>query len=169
MGQGDLLFVLLAANPFGGLLVAIPFALLQLHYPVWVAVSLGPPLAYLQVIAIDASWTLLARSNRWQRFLDRRRSPRVERLVASGGGFWITFFATPFIGPWLVMSFMRWARISQRKVALPILLALFATGLSVAAATAMPRMWVAGSHCSLSKPVARLWPPPVWLIRVESR
>jgi hypothetical protein len=142
------MFVLLAANPFGGLLVAIPFALLRLHYPVWMAVALGTPLAYLQVIAIDASWTLLARIDRWQRFLDRRRSPRVERLVASRGGFWITFSATPFIGPWLVMSFMRWARISQRTVALPILLSLFATALAVAAATAMPRLWGAGLHCS---------------------
>ncbi len=142
------MFALLAANPFGGLLIAVPFALLQLHYPVWLAVTLGTPLAYLQVIAIDASWTLLARIDRWQRFLDRRRSPRVERLVASGGAFWITFCAAPFIGPWLVMSFMRWARISQRKVALPILLSLLATALAVAATTAMPRLWVAALHWS---------------------
>jgi len=148
MGQGDLMFALLAANPFGGLLIAIPFALLRLHYPIWLAVALGTPLAYLQVIAIDASWTLLARIDRWQRFLDRCRSPRVERLVASRGGFWITFFATPFLGPWLVMSFMRWARVSQRKVALPILLALFATALAVAATTAMPRIWMARLHWS---------------------
>jgi hypothetical protein len=156
VGQGDLTFAVLAANPFGGLLIAIPFALLRLHYPIWLAVALGTPLAYFQVIAIDASWTLLARIDRWQRFLDRRRSPRVERLVASRGGFWITFCATPFIGPWLVMSFMRWARVPQRKVALPILLALFATALAVAAATAMPRMWMAGLHWSHA--TARLGP-----------
>jgi hypothetical protein len=138
MSSGDLTFALLAANPVGGLLVAVPYGMLRLHYPIWLTVVAGTPLAYLQVLAIDASWTLLARIPTWQRFLERRRSPRIERLVASGGGFWITFCATPFVGPWLVMSFMRWARVPQRRVALPILMALFATAVAVAIASAVP-------------------------------
>ena len=138
MSSGDLTFALLAANPVGGLLVAVPYAMLRLHYPIWLTVVAGTPLAYLQVLAVDASWTLLARIPAWQRFLERRRSPRIERLVASGGGFWITFCATPFVGPWLVMSFMRWARVPQRRVALPILMALFATAVAVAVASAVP-------------------------------
>lgn len=138
MSPGDLTFALLAANPVGGLLVAVPYGMLRLHYPIWLTLVAGTPLAYLQVVAIDASWTLLARIPMWQRFLDRRRSPRIERLVASGGGFWITFCATPFVGPWLVMSFMRWARVPQRRVALPILMALLATATAVAFASAVP-------------------------------
>jgi hypothetical protein len=138
MNSGDLTFALLAANPVGGLLVAVPYGMLRLHYPIWLTLVAGTPLAYLQVLAIDASWTLLARIPTWQRFLERRRSPRIERLVASGGGFWITFCATPFVGPWLVMSFMRWARVPQRRVALPILLALLATAAAVAVASAVP-------------------------------
>jgi hypothetical protein len=136
VSRGDLTFALLAANPVGGLLVAVPYGMLHLHYPIWLTIAWGTPLAYLQVLVIDASWTLLARIPRWQRFLDRRRSPRVERLVASGGGFWITFCATPFVGPGVVMSFMRWARVPQRRVALPILLALLATAAAVALLTA---------------------------------
>jgi hypothetical protein len=138
MSPGDLTFALLAANPVGGLLVAVPYGMLRLHYPMWLTLVAGTPLAYLQVLAIDASWTLLARIPTWQRFLERRRSPRIERLVASGGGFWITFCATPFVGPWLVMSFMRWARVPQRRVALPILMALFTTAAAAAVASALP-------------------------------
>jgi len=130
----DLAFYALAANPVGGLLAAIPFAMLKLHYPAWRAVALGVPLAYVQVLVIDGGWTLLARLPAWNRFLERRRSPRVERLMAARGGFWITFLATPFVGPWLIMAFMRYARIGQQRVALPILaaLAVTAAGLAVA-------------------------------------
>jgi hypothetical protein len=128
----DLAFGLLAVNPIGGLLVAIPFAVLELHYPVWLAIAVGAPLAYVQVAVIDASWSLLARIPGWERFLKRRRSPRVSRLMASGGGFWITFFATPLVGPWLVMAFMRYAGVRQRRVALPILASLTCTAAAVA-------------------------------------
>jgi hypothetical protein len=132
MRSTDLAFVLLAANPFGGLLVAIPFAVLKLHYSMWRATGVGAPLAYLQVAAVDAGWSLLARIPGWRRFLDRRRSPRVGRLVASQGAFWITFFATPLLGPWLVMAFMRYAQVEQRRVALPILASLACTAVALA-------------------------------------
>jgi hypothetical protein len=132
MDGGDLAFVVLAANPFGGLLVAVPLAVLKLHYPAWVATLVGVPLAYLQVVAVDLSWGLLARWPAWHRFLLTRRSARVERLVASSGRFWLTFFATPVVGPWLVMAFMRYAQVRQRRIAAPVLCALLCTALVVA-------------------------------------
>ncbi len=122
MHGGDAAFVMLAINPFGGLLVALPFALLKLGYPVWLALALGVPLSYVQVLAIDLGWSLLARLPWWHRFLERRRSKRIERLLASRGAFWLTVLLAPLIGPWLVMAFMRYAQIPQRRVALPILL-----------------------------------------------
>lgn len=141
----DLAFALLAANPFGGLLVAIPFAILKLHYPAWLATAIGAPLAYLQVLVVDASWTLLARIPGWQGFLERRRSPRVARLVAARGAFWLTFLATPILGPWLVMAFMRFAQVRQRRVALPILASLACTAAALACACALvPRAFSAG-------------------------
>src|SRR5271154_3676444 len=98
MSSNDFAFALLAANPFGGLVVAIPFAVLKLHYPAWLAIVEGTPLAYLQVLVIDGTWTLIAKAPALRRFLEKRRSKRVERLLASRGGFWVTFFATPFLG-----------------------------------------------------------------------
>jgi hypothetical protein len=132
MDSHPLAFALLAANPVGGLLVAIPFGVLRLHYPAWLAIALGTPLAYVQVAVVDLGWSVLVRIPGWRRFLDRRRSVRVERLLASRGGFWITFAATPFLGPWLVMAFMRYAQVGQRRVALPILASLACTAVAVA-------------------------------------
>jgi hypothetical protein len=126
MQAGDYAFVTLAINPIGGLLVAIPFAVFKLSYPAWLAVIAGIPLAYVQVLGVDLGWTWLARIPGWHRFLERRRSARVERLVASGGGFWLTLVLAPLLGPWLVMAFMRYAQVPQRRVALPILLGLSA-------------------------------------------
>jgi hypothetical protein len=128
---GDLAFATLAANPIGGLLIAIPFAVLKLHYPGWLAILVGVPLAYLQVVAVDLAWSLLIRAAWWKNMLERRRSPRVERLVASRGGFWITFVLSPLIGPWVVMAFMRYAQVPQRRVALPIMLALACVGIAL--------------------------------------
>jgi hypothetical protein len=140
MDSTDLAFALLAANPFGGLLVAIPFAVLKLHYPMWLATVVGAPLAYFQVVVVDAGWSLLARIPGWQRFIERRRSVRIGRLVASRGGFWITFFATPIVAPWLVMAFMRYAQVRQRRVALPILGSLACTAAILAwACVLVPR------------------------------
>jgi hypothetical protein len=132
MDSGDLAFGLLAANPFVGLLVAIPFAVLKLHYPMWLATAVGAPLAYLQVVVVDVAWSALARIPGWQRFIERRRNPRVGRVVASRGAFWITFCATPLLAPWLVMAFMRYAQVEQRRVALPILASLACTAAALA-------------------------------------
>ncbi|MFT3843223.1 MAG: hypothetical protein QM723_39935 [Myxococcaceae bacterium] len=128
-------FALLAANPVGGLLVAVPYALVRLDFPAWATVLAGAPLAYLQVVAVDLGWGLFDRFPAWRRLLEKRRSPRVERLLQSRGGFWITFVAAPLIGPWLVMAFMRYAQVPQRRVAAPILLSLLATAAVVAALT----------------------------------
>jgi hypothetical protein len=142
MSPGDVAFVALAANPFGGLLVAIPFAVLKLSYPPWLAVAAGVPLAYLQVVVIDGGWSLLARWPWWGRALERRRSARVERLLAARGAFWTTFVASPLVGPWLVMAFMRYAQVPQRRVALPILLAQACTAGAVSlVCVVMPRVF----------------------------
>ena len=146
MGSDDLAFLALAANPAGGLLVAVPFAILRLHYPAWLAVAASFPLAYLQVPAVDLGWSLLVRVPAWGRFLARRRSARIERLVAARGAFWVTFFATPFLGPWLVMAFMRYAQVPQRRVAAPILCALAVTASAVAGVCELiPRAFAAES------------------------
>jgi hypothetical protein len=137
MRLDDLAFAALAANPVGGLTVAVPFAILRLHYPAWLAVATSFPLAYLQVPVVDAAWSLLVRLPVWRRFLARRRSARVERLVAARGAFWVTFLATPLLGPWLVMAFMRYAQVPQRRVAAPILCALAGTATVLAAACAL--------------------------------
>ena len=121
---GALSFVALAINPIGGLLVAIPFAVFKLHHPSWLAWVAGVPFAYVQVIVVDLFWSQLSRLRWWKGFLDKRRSPRVERLVSSGGSFWMTALISPLVGPWLVMAFMRYAQIPHRRVALPLLLGL---------------------------------------------
>jgi hypothetical protein len=98
----------------------------------WLATAAGAPLAYLQVVVVDVAWSVLARIPGWQRFIERRRSPRIRRVVASRGAFWITFFATPLDAPWLVMAFMRHALVEQRRVALPILASLACTAAALA-------------------------------------
>jgi len=133
MAPGDWAFVTLAINPIGGLLVAIPFAVFELRYPGWLAVVAGTPLAYVQVLVVDLGWNQLVRIGAWNRLLERLRSPRVERLTSSRGNFWLTLLFTPMIGPWVVMAFMRYARVPQRRVALPMVLGIVvaASGLAL--------------------------------------
>jgi hypothetical protein len=139
---GDLAFVTLAINPVGGLLIAIPFAVFQLGYPAWLTVAAGVPLAYVQVIVIDLAWTQLARIPAWHRFLERRRNARVERLIAAPSRFWLTLLFAPLLGPWLVMAFMRYAQVPQRRVALPILLGLLVSAVGIALACVLvPRLF----------------------------
>ena len=118
--SGFLAFALLAANPIGGLLVAIPFAMLSLDFSPWLTVGTGVPLAYIQVVVIDLSWTRLERLGWWRRILQKSRGKWADRLVQSRGAFWITFIATPIIGPWLVMALMRWIGVPQRQIALAL-------------------------------------------------
>jgi hypothetical protein len=130
----------MAASPWGGLLVAIPYGILKLHRAPICVVAIGVPLAYLQVIAVDLGWELLLKAGWWRRMLERRRSKWFERVIASKGGFWITFGAT-MIAPWGVMAFARYGQLRQRQVALPIALALFCVGVTVAVLSVLaPRL-----------------------------
>lgn len=117
---GHLSFALLAANPVGGLLVAIPFAVLKLDYAPWVTVAVGVPLAYIQVVVIDLGWNQLERLGWWRRILEKSRGKWADKLVASRGAFWVTFAATPVLGPWLVMALMRWVGVPQRQIAVAL-------------------------------------------------
>jgi hypothetical protein len=139
----DLAFYAMAVNPIGGLLVAIPFAILKLHYSLARTLAIGIPLAYVQVVVVDLTWSLVSAWPAFERFMARRRSPRVERLLAARGGFWVTFVATPFIGPWLVMAFMRYAQVSHRRVALPIAAALTLGAALLAVACVVVPNWFA--------------------------
>lgn len=125
-------FALLAANPIGGLLVAIPFAVLKLDYAPWITVVAGVPLAYLQVLVIDLGWSQLERWSWWQRMLAKSRGKWADRLVASRGAFWVTFAATPVLGPWLVMALMRWVGVPQRRIALALVTSMLTAATVVA-------------------------------------
>ena len=124
MQSGDWAFVVLSINPFGGLLVSIPLGYFHLHYPAWICFAAGVPLAYVQVVVVDGAWSFLDARPWWRRMLEKRRSARIEKLVQGGAAFWPTLVIAPLVGPWLVMAFMRYAQIPQRRVALPILLGL---------------------------------------------
>ena len=143
LGAGDLAFVALSMNPLGGLYASIPLAVFKLHYPAWLAVALGVPLTYLQVVVIDLAWTQLYRWDRFRLRLEKKRSPRIERLMASRGAFWSTMVLAPLIGPWVVMAFMRYAQVPQRRVALPILLGILCMATVVAVACVfIPRLFI---------------------------
>ncbi len=129
----DLSYVALAILPVGGILIAVPLALLHLNYPIWLVLLTAPALAYIQVLVVDLGWSALERWPRWRSMLERRRSRRVERLVESKGAFWATFVAAGLISPWVVMAFMRYARLPQRRVALPIYLSMLTVTIIVAA------------------------------------
>ncbi len=117
-------FVALAVNPFGGLLLAIPYAKLVLHMSPWLAAVLGWPLAYVQVAAVDVLFHTLSRLGWWRRLVERKRTPRLQRMVASPRMFWMILLFAPFVGPWLVMAVMRYANVPHRRIALPMALSL---------------------------------------------
>lgn len=132
----------MAINPIGGLLLALPMAILQLAYPPWLAVLIGVPLAYVQVIAVDLGWTQLCRLKWWKWLIQRNRNPRAEALMSSGGAFWPTVILTPFLGPWLIMALMRYVQVPQRRVAVPMLFGLLWIAVLVAALSAWAPEWL---------------------------
>jgi hypothetical protein len=133
------MYVFLAVNPLGGLLAAVPWAVFERGYGWWLILLSGPPLGYLQVVIVDLSWNQLNRLAWWRNLLERRSSPRVERLLQSGGAFVPVFLLTPVLGPWLIMAAMRYARVPQRRVALPVLASLTTlTAALVVACTLVP-------------------------------
>ncbi len=117
-------FVALAINPFGGLLFAIPYAQAVLHISPWLAALIGWPFAYVQVLFVDLLWDTLARWGWWQRLIERRRTPRLERMASSPYMFWLILLFGTFAGPWLVMSIMRYANVPHRRIALPMALSI---------------------------------------------
>lgn len=124
--SSDLLYLPLAMNPIGGLMIFIPVAIFKLGYPFWVPALIGIPLMYVQVIVVDVGWDQLNRLGWWRRMLEAKRSPQIEKLVNSNGAFLPTMVLAPLLGPWVVMAFMRYAKIPQRRVALPIVMGMTA-------------------------------------------
>jgi len=138
---GDLAYVAMAINPVGGLAIAIPFAVFELGYPPWFALAAGLPLAYVQVIVVDLAFGALSAWPRFRRWIERRKSPRIQKIVDSRGGFWVTLFFAPLIGPWIVMAVMRYAGIPHRRVALPLFLGnTWTAGLITIACVWLPRL-----------------------------
>jgi hypothetical protein len=125
-------FVALAINPFGGLLFAIPYAQAVLGISPWLAAIVGWPLAYVQVLVVDVLWKSLCRISWWERFIARRRTPRLERMASSPYMFWLILVFAPFVGPWLVMAVMRYAAVPHRRIALPMALSLAWNAMSIA-------------------------------------
>ncbi len=139
MSPGDWTYVAFAINPVGGLLVAVPWGVFERQYAWPVLLLSGPPLGYVQVLVVDLLGGRLERLELWRRLFLRRRSPKVDRLLRSGGAFWPVFLLTPLVGPWLVMAAMRYAGVPQRQIALPVLSSLAAlTALLVGACLAVP-------------------------------
>lgn len=139
----DLAYVALAVNPFGGLLIAIPFAVFKLDYPFWLVLLSGPPLAYVQVVVTDLAGSLLEKWPWWKRMLERKRSPRITRLMEGKGAFWSTFLTAPLVGPWVVMAFMRYAGVPQRRIALPILMSMLVVTLLASVGCYLVPSWFA--------------------------
>src|SRR5262245_58476402 len=111
MAWGHVLYVGLGISPVGGTLASIPFGLVQMKYPAWLVIVTSPVLGYVQVVAVDWLWDLLSSRQAFQQLLQRKRSQRVERLMHSGGSFWVTLLAVPLMSPWMVMAFMRYAQV----------------------------------------------------------
>lgn len=136
-------YVVLAINPIGGLLAAIPFAIFKLGWPAWFVVATGVPLCYLQVFVVDLGWSGLEQWGFFQRLVERTRTRAkwAQRLLASRGSFWVTFGATPFLGPWMVMALMRLAGVPHRHIALALALSLLTTSALLAGACVYVPAW----------------------------
>lgn len=139
---GLVAFLLLAVNPIGGLLAAIPFAIFKLDYPAWFTVVVGVPCCYVQVLVVDVGWSQLERWHWFKHTVETRRGRWATRLLESRGAFWATYGATPFLGPWLVMALMRFAGVPHRHVAAAMVLSLITTSSVIAALCVyMPRLF----------------------------
>lgn len=125
-------FVLTSINPIGGLMVSIPLAVFKLHWPGWLAVLLGVPLAYVQVLVVDLFWERLLRWPRWTKMVEKRRSPRLERFLANPKAKWLLAIASPWMGPWVVMAVARFGGRRQSQIALPLLFGLTYVAIGIA-------------------------------------
>ena len=116
MGGYTLAYVLVGLNPFGGLFLAIPLALFKLHYPTAVALFLSVALSFVQVLVVDFFWERLASWDAFVKFVDGKRSERLEGYLKSRwAGPWIALIS-PWVGPWLIMALARFAQMRLRQV-----------------------------------------------------
>lgn len=117
---GAISFVLLSLSPVPGIAASIPLAILKLDYAPWLVPLVATPLAFVQVFVVNFLWDRLQKLTFVKNVLEKKRSARVDRMLTSGGSFLPVFLATPLIGPWGVMIFMKYGRVPLRRVALPI-------------------------------------------------
>ena len=134
-------FVFFSVWPVPGIVASIPLAILKLDYPPLIVPLVATPLAFIQVLLVDVAWTQLQRLKPVRNVLEKKRSPRLDRILQSGGSFWPVFLGTPFLGPGLVMIFMRYANISLKKVGVPIFLSIFAVALVLTALCVFIPAW----------------------------
>lgn len=135
-------FVLSGLNPFGGAFVAIPIGIYKLGMAPWLAVALTIPLVYAQVIVVDLAWDRLLAWPAWLRFLEKRRSERLERILARrDAGLWLALLG-PWIGCWLVTAAARFGGHRQSKVALPLLIGITYLGVITGAICTFAPEWL---------------------------
>ncbi|MFT3926236.1 MAG: hypothetical protein QM778_27065 [Myxococcales bacterium] len=121
MNALEVLFILSALNPFGGAFLAIPLAIFKLGWSPWFVWFITIPLIYAQVIVVDLLWDRLLAWPRAARFLEQRKSEKLERILGSKhSGLWLSVFGV-WAGCWLVMAAARFAGYRQSKVAFPLL------------------------------------------------
>jgi len=136
-------FVLTSVNPIGGLLISLPLAIFKIHWPAWFAVVLGVPLAYVQVLVVDLFWQRLLLWPFFTRQVEKRRSARLEKILAHRYAPWLLALASPWIGPWLVMAVARFGGRRQSEVALPLLVGLTYVAIGIALICVYAPKWLA--------------------------
>lgn len=126
------LYALACLNPFGGLFVGVPIAIFKLGWPPWLAVALGVPLAYVQVLAVDMLWERLSRWRWWTELIEKRRSERLTNMLARDDAkIWLALFGV-WAGPWLVTAVARFAGHGLKRVGLPLLFGITYVGIGIA-------------------------------------
>lgn len=136
-------FVLASINPIGGLMVSLPLAIFKLHWPAWFAVVLGVPLAYVQVAVVDLFWQRLLDWPWWTRLVERRRSARLEQILAHRSAPWLLAVTSPWLGPWLVMAVARFGGRRQSQLAVPLLAGITYVAIGIAAICVYAPKWLA--------------------------
>jgi len=135
-------FVIAGLNPFGGMFVAIPIGMFKLGWPAWMAVALAIPLAYVQVLGVDLMWNRLLAWPAWMRVVERRRSKKLDALLArQDAGLWLALLS-PWLGPWLVMAVARFSGKTLRNVGLPLFFGLVYVAIAAGAVCVVAPDWL---------------------------
>lgn len=140
---GLLSFIGLSLSPVPGIIASIPLAVLKLDYPPWIVPLAAMPLSFVQVLVVNFLWDQLQRLPLVQNTIEKKRSARIDELIATGGSFWPVFVTTPLVGPSLVMMFMRYAHIPLRRVALPMAASLMTLAIVITALCVYVPGWFA--------------------------